>query len=92
MLNSVDAKSSTTWGIRGKHVLSNSLSHGNSSDSNLKDNWRFRMDPSRQEKIEEGLLLMLKAAAVGREEERDTGLLGRKDRRKEDHRAEFCFS
>ncbi|KAJ6965441.1 hypothetical protein NC652_003351 [Populus alba x Populus x berolinensis] len=81
----VDAKSSTT-GASGETRASNSLSHGNSSDSNLKDNWR--LDGSQDKKDRRRIAPDVESSRRWREEERDTGLLGRKDRRKEDHRAD----
>jgi len=62
------------------------LSHGNSSDSNLKDNWR--LDGSQDKKDWRRIAPDVESSRRWREEERDTGLLGRKDRRKEDHRAD----
>eukprot|EP00258_Populus_trichocarpa_P030345 XP_024446364.1 uncharacterized protein LOC18095252 isoform X1 [Populus trichocarpa] len=81
----VDAKSLTT-GASGETRASNSLSHGNSIDNNLKDNWR--LDGSQDKKDRRRIAPDVESSRRWREEERDTGLLGRKDRRKEDNRAD----
>ncbi|KAF9666202.1 hypothetical protein SADUNF_Sadunf16G0204900 [Salix dunnii] len=81
----VDAKSSTT-GAPGETRASNSLSHENSVDNNLKDNWR--LDGSQDKKDRRRIAPDVESSRRWREEERDTGLLGRKDRRKEDLRAD----
>ncbi|CAK7328341.1 unnamed protein product [Dovyalis caffra] len=82
---SVDAKPLTT-GASGETRASNSLSHGNSNDNNLKDNWR--LDGSQDKKDWRRIAPEVESSRRWREEERDTGLLGRRDRRKEDHRAD----
>ncbi|KAJ6776984.1 GYF DOMAIN-CONTAINING PROTEIN [Salix koriyanagi] len=81
----LDAKSSTT-GASGETRASNSLSHGNSVDNNLKDNWR--LDGSQDKKDRRRIAPDVESSRRWREEERDTGLLGRKDRRKEDLRTD----
>ncbi|XP_011000953.1 PREDICTED: uncharacterized protein LOC105108365 isoform X2 [Populus euphratica] len=81
----VDAKSLTT-GASGETRASNSLSYGNSIDNNLKDNWR--LDGSQDKKDRRRIAPDVESSRRWREEERDTGLLGRKDRRKEDNRAD----
>uniref|UniRef100_A0A6N2MRY0 GYF domain-containing protein n=1 Tax=Salix viminalis TaxID=40686 RepID=A0A6N2MRY0_SALVM len=81
----LDAKSSTT-GASGETRASNSLPHGNSVDNNLKDNWR--LDGSQDKKDRRRIAPDVEISRRWREEERDTGLLGRKDRRKEDLRTD----
>ncbi|XP_061947494.1 protein ESSENTIAL FOR POTEXVIRUS ACCUMULATION 1-like isoform X2 [Populus nigra] len=81
----VDAKSLTA-GASGETRASNSLSLGNSIDNNLKDNWR--LDGTQDKKDRRRIASDIESSRRWREEERDTGLLGRRDRRKEDHRAD----
>jgi len=52
----------------------------------LKDNWR--LDGSQDKKDRRRIAPDVESSRRWREEERDTGLLGRKDRRKEDNRAD----
>lgn len=61
-----------------------SLSHGNSSDSNSRDIWRS--DGPRERKDWRRNAPDLDVNRRWREEERETGLLGRRDRKKEDRR------
>ncbi|OMO99392.1 hypothetical protein COLO4_13296 [Corchorus olitorius] len=65
---------------------SNSLAHGTSGDSNLKDTWR--LDGSQDKKDWRRATPDLDSSRRWREEERETSLLGRRDRRKEDRRAD----
>ncbi|XP_073261729.1 uncharacterized protein [Populus alba] len=81
----VDAKSLTA-GASGETRASNSLPLGNSIDNNLKDNWR--LDGTQEKKDRRRIASDIESSRRWREEERDTGLLGRRDRRKEDHRAD----
>ncbi|KAJ6860447.1 protein ESSENTIAL FOR POTEXVIRUS ACCUMULATION 1-like isoform X2 [Populus alba x Populus x berolinensis] len=81
----VDAKSLTA-GTSGETRASNSLPLGNSIDNNLKDNWR--LDGTQEKKDRRRIASDIESSRRWREEERDTGLLGRRDRRKEDHRAD----
>lgn len=64
----------------------NPLSHGNSSDNNMKDG--RRSDGSQDKKDWRRTAPDVESSRRWREEERDTGLLGRRDRRKEDHRVD----
>ncbi|KAJ6776989.1 GYF DOMAIN-CONTAINING PROTEIN [Salix koriyanagi] len=65
----VDAKSSTT-GASGETRASNSLSHGNSIDSNLKDSWC--LDGSQDKKDRRRIAPDVESSRRWREEERDT--------------------
>ncbi|XWS30524.1 hypothetical protein CRYUN_Cryun24cG0125300 [Craigia yunnanensis] len=64
----------------------NSLPHGTSGDPNLKDSWR--LDGSQDKKDWRRTAPDLESSSRWREEERETSLLGRRDRRKEDRRAD----
>lgn len=57
-----------------------------SNDNNLKDSWR--LDGSQDKKDWRRIAPDVESSRRWREEERDTGLLGRRDRRKEDHRSD----
>ncbi|KAJ6421025.1 hypothetical protein OIU84_028406 [Salix udensis] len=81
----VDAKTLTS-GASGETRASNSLSLGNSTDNNLKDNWR--LDGTQDKKDRRRIASDIESSRRWREEERDTGLLGRRDRRKDDHRVD----
>uniref|UniRef100_A0A6N2MCP9 GYF domain-containing protein n=1 Tax=Salix viminalis TaxID=40686 RepID=A0A6N2MCP9_SALVM len=81
----VDAKALTS-GASGETRASNSLSLGNSTDNNLKDNWR--LDGTQDKKDRRRIASDIESSRRWREEERDTGLLGRRDRRKDDHRVD----
>lgn len=63
----------------------NSLSHGNSPD-NLKNSWQ--LDGSQDKKDWRKISSDLEIKRSWREEERDTSLLGRRDRRKDDRGAD----
>lgn len=56
----------------------NSLSHGNASENNLKDGWRLDGTHEKRDWRRSGPEVEIRR---WREEERDTGLLGRRDRR-----------
>ncbi|XP_022741971.1 uncharacterized protein LOC111293493 isoform X2 [Durio zibethinus] len=64
-----------------------SLPHGTSGDSNLKDSWR--LDGSQDKKEWKRTAPDLESSRRWREEERETSLLGRRDRRKEDRRTDI---
>ncbi|KAF9663545.1 hypothetical protein SADUNF_Sadunf17G0062500 [Salix dunnii] len=81
----VDAKALTA-GASGETRASNSSSLGNSTDNNLKDNWR--LDGTQDKKDRRRIASDIESSRRWREEERDTGLHGRRDRRKEDHRVD----
>ncbi|KAG5226801.1 protein ESSENTIAL FOR POTEXVIRUS ACCUMULATION [Salix suchowensis] len=81
----VDAKALTS-GASGETRASNSLFLGNSTDNNLKDNWR--LDGTQDKKDRRRIASDIESSRRWREEERDTGLLGRRDRRKDDHRVD----
>ncbi|KAK4603223.1 hypothetical protein RGQ29_011966 [Quercus rubra] len=72
-----DAKALTA-GILGEVGAPGSLPHGNSTDPSPKDGWR--LDGSQEKKDWR--------SGRWREEERDTGILGRRDHRKEDRHAD----
>ncbi|CAL8142925.1 unnamed protein product [Prunus armeniaca] len=61
-----------------------SLPHGNSTDPNSRDTWR--LDASQDKKDWRRNAPDLDITRRWREEERETGLLGRRDRKKEDRR------
>ncbi|KAF6137930.1 hypothetical protein GIB67_041803 [Kingdonia uniflora] len=60
----------------------NSVPHGNSIDSIQKDGWR--LDGSQEKKDWRRVAPEIESSRRWREEERETGTLGRRDRRKED--------
>ncbi|XP_016668562.1 uncharacterized protein [Gossypium hirsutum] len=74
-------------GTSGDIRATNSLSHRTSGDSNLKDSWR--LDGSQDKKDRRKTAVDLESSRRWREEERETSLLGRRDRRKEDRRADI---
>ncbi|KAA3455872.1 GYF domain-containing-like protein isoform 1 [Gossypium australe] len=74
-------------GTSGDIRTTNSLSHRTSGDSNLKDSWR--LDGSQDKKDRRKTAVDLESSRRWREEERETSLLGRRDRRKEDRRADI---
>ncbi|KAK9117613.1 hypothetical protein Sjap_016560 [Stephania japonica] len=76
------AKPSDTKDIRGP----NPSPHLNSSDAVHKENWR--LDGSLEKKDWRRVATEAESNRRWREEERETSLLGRRDRRKEDRRAE----
>ncbi|PRQ54303.1 putative GYF domain-containing protein [Rosa chinensis] len=80
---SVEAKPLAS-GTSGEIHAPGSLSHGNSIDSNARDIWRS--DGSRDRKDWRRNAPDLDVNRRWREEERETGLLGRRDRKKEDRR------
>ncbi|KAK6280343.1 hypothetical protein POUND7_020610 [Theobroma cacao] len=80
-----DAKMLTA-GASGDIRVPNSLPHGTSGDPNLKDSWR--LDGSQDKKDWRRPAPDLESSRRWREEERETSLLGRRDRRKEDRRAD----
>ena len=67
--------------------MPNSLSHGTSGDPSLKDSWR--LDGSLDKKDWKRTAPDLESSRRWREEERETSLLGRRDRRKEDRRSDI---
>ncbi|XP_021911691.1 uncharacterized protein LOC110825532 isoform X2 [Carica papaya] len=85
---STDAKMLTT-GPSGKMRAPNPLPQGNSTDQNLKDSWR--LDGAQDKKEWRKSAIDLESSRRWREEERETGLLGRRDRRKEDRRADVSI-
>ncbi|XP_068334646.1 protein ESSENTIAL FOR POTEXVIRUS ACCUMULATION 1-like isoform X1 [Pyrus communis] len=78
-----DSKTLAT-GTSGEVHANDSLSHGNSSDPNSRDIWR--VDGSQEKKDWKRNAPDLDSSRRWREEERETGLLGRRDRKKEDRR------
>ncbi|KAF8408451.1 hypothetical protein HHK36_007604 [Tetracentron sinense] len=70
----------------GEMRAPNSLPHGNSSDPNQKEGWR--LDGS-QDKKDWRTAPDVENSRRWREEERETGILGRRDRRKEDRRVDI---
>ncbi|XWS43986.1 hypothetical protein CRYUN_Cryun15aG0006000 [Craigia yunnanensis] len=74
-------------GASGDIRVPNSLPHGTSGDPNLKDSWR--LDGSQDKKDWRRTAPDLESSRRWREEERETSLLGRRDRRKEDRRADI---
>ncbi|KAF6161545.1 hypothetical protein GIB67_009424 [Kingdonia uniflora] len=64
----------------------NSMPHGNSTDTIQKEGWR--LDGSQDKKDWRRAAPETEHSRRWREEERETGLLGRRDRRKEDRHAE----
>ncbi|OMO85436.1 hypothetical protein CCACVL1_10186 [Corchorus capsularis] len=75
-------------GASGDIKGSNSLAHGTSGDPNLKDSWR--LDGSQDKKDWRRATPDLESSRRWREEERETSLLGRRDRRKDDRRADVA--
>ncbi|KAM2991833.1 hypothetical protein FF2_044129 [Malus domestica] len=76
-----DSKTLAT-GTSGEVHANDSLSHGNSTDPNSRDIWR--VDGSQEKKDWKRNAPDLDSSRRWREEERETGLLGRRDRKKED--------
>ncbi|XP_022774233.1 uncharacterized protein LOC111316531 [Durio zibethinus] len=74
-------------GASGDIRAPNSLPHGASADPNLKDSWR--LDGSQDKKDWRRTARDLESSRRWREEERETSLLGRRDRRKEDRRTDI---
>ncbi|KAJ0110742.1 hypothetical protein Patl1_03066 [Pistacia atlantica] len=83
----VDPKTLTTG---GEMRAPNSLPQGNTTDTNLKDSWR--LDGSQDKKDWRKTVPDIESSRRWREEERETGILGRRDRRKEDRRADVTSS
>ncbi|KAL6288283.1 hypothetical protein ACE6H2_012673 [Prunus campanulata] len=79
----VDSKTLVT-GTSGEMHAPGSLPHGNSSDPNSRDTWH--LDGSQDKKDWRRNAPDLDITRRWREEERETGLLGRRDRKKEDRR------
>ncbi|XP_021823058.1 uncharacterized protein LOC110764395 isoform X4 [Prunus avium] len=79
----VDSKTLVT-GTSGEMHAPGSLPHGNSSDPNSRDTWH--LDGSQDKKDWRRNAPDLDIPRRWREEERETGLLGRRDRKKEDRR------
>ncbi|XP_008231083.1 PREDICTED: uncharacterized protein LOC103330307 isoform X4 [Prunus mume] len=79
----VDSKTLVT-GTSGEMHAPGSLPHGNSTDPNSRDTWR--LDASQDKKDWRRNAPDLDITRRWREEERETGLLGRRDRKKEDRR------
>ncbi|KAM4124565.1 hypothetical protein ACB094_01G240800 [Castanea mollissima] len=80
-----DAKALTA-GILGEVGAPGSLPHGNSTDPSPKDGWR--LDGSQEKKDRRRAAPDVEFNRRWREEERDTGILGRRDHRKEDRHAD----
>ncbi|PON61268.1 GYF domain containing protein [Parasponia andersonii] len=80
----VDAK--TVAGSSGESRAPSSLPHGNSTDPNPRDNWR--LDGSQDKKDWRKTAPDVEISRRWREEERETSLLGRRDRKKDDRRAD----
>ncbi|CAN1838950.1 Protein ESSENTIAL FOR POTEXVIRUS ACCUMULATION 1 [Linum perenne] len=76
----------STGGASGETRVPNSLAHGNSPDNNSKDSWRS--DGPQDKKDWRRTAVDADNSRRWRDEERDTGLLGRRDRKKDDRRAE----
>ncbi|KAE8734538.1 Ribosomal protein L7Ae/L30e/S12e/Gadd45 family protein [Hibiscus syriacus] len=74
-------------GTTGDIKSPNLLPHGASGDPNLKDSWR--LDGSQDKKEWRRAAPDLESSRHWREEERETSLLGRRDRRKEDRRSDI---
>ncbi|XP_044465312.1 uncharacterized protein LOC123195586 isoform X2 [Mangifera indica] len=83
----VDPKTLTTG---GEMRIPNSLPLANTTDTNLKDSWR--LDGSQDKKDWRKTVPDIESSRRWREEERETGILGRRDRRKEDRRADVTSS
>ncbi|KAL4351479.1 hypothetical protein GQ457_06G040710 [Hibiscus cannabinus] len=75
----------SSWDIRMSN--SNSLLNKTSGDTNPKDSWR--LDGSQDKKDWRRTAPDLESSRRWREEERETSLLGRRDRRKDDRRADI---
>ncbi|WKA04122.1 hypothetical protein VitviT2T_022182 [Vitis vinifera] len=73
-------------GTSGEMRAPNPIPHGNSTDPNQKDGWR--LDGSQDKKDWRRTAADIESSRRWREEERETGLLGRRDRRKEERRAD----
>lgn len=73
-------------GTSGETRAPNPIPHGNSTDPNQKDGWR--LDGSQDKKDWRRTAADIESSRRWREEERETGLLGRRDRRKEERRAD----
>ncbi|KAK7835648.1 hypothetical protein CFP56_023278 [Quercus suber] len=80
-----DAKALTA-GTLGEVGAPGSLPHGNSTDPSPKDGWR--LDGSQEKKDRRRAAPDVEFNRRWREEERDTGILGRRDNRKEDRYAD----
>ncbi|KAG8477206.1 hypothetical protein CXB51_030632 [Gossypium anomalum] len=78
---------SLTVGASGDTKTPNLVPHGTSGDPNLKDSWR--LDSSQDKKEWRRTAPDLESSRHWREEERETSLLGRRDRRKEDRRTDI---
>ncbi|MBA0714723.1 hypothetical protein Golax_013681, partial [Gossypium laxum] len=76
-----------TVGASGDTKAPNLLPHGTPGDPNLKDSWR--LDSSQDKKEWRRTAPDLESSRHWREEERETSLLGRRDRRKEDRRTDI---
>ncbi|GMJ04362.1 hypothetical protein HRI_004105400 [Hibiscus trionum] len=74
-------------GTSGDVRTSNSLPNKSSGDPNPKDSWR--LDGSQDKKDWRRTAPDLESSRRWRKEERETSLLGRRDRRKDDHRADI---
>ncbi|XP_015865878.2 uncharacterized protein LOC107403501 isoform X2 [Ziziphus jujuba] len=81
----VDAKSFTT-GTSGEMRAPASLPHGNSADPNQRESWR--LDGSQDKKDWRRTTPDVEINRRWREEERETSLLGRRDRKKDDRRVD----
>ncbi|KAI4350484.1 hypothetical protein L6164_004936 [Bauhinia variegata] len=87
----IDVRTPTTGtGTAGEIRLSGSLPQGNSTDPILKDSWR--LDGSQDKKDWRRPAPDVDVNRRWREEERETSLLGRRDRRKEERRPEITSS
>ncbi|KAL5581407.1 hypothetical protein UlMin_013849 [Ulmus minor] len=80
----VDAKT-VTGGASGELRPPSSFPHGNSTDPNPRDNWRLDGTQDKKDWRKAGPDVEI---SRWREEERETGLLGRRDRKKEDRRVD----
>ncbi|GLT27214.1 hypothetical protein SLA2020_022300 [Shorea laevis] len=88
---SADAKMFATGASSVPEIRApNSLPHGASTDSNLKDSWR--LDGSQDKKEWRRPASGVEGNRRWREEERETSLIGRRDRRKEDCRGDLSSS
>ncbi|KAK8268525.1 hypothetical protein V6Z12_D11G070700 [Gossypium hirsutum] len=76
-----------TVGASGDTKAPNLLPHGTPGDPNLKDSWR--LDSSQDKKEWRRTAPDVESSRHWREEERETSLLGRRDRRKEDRRTDI---
>ncbi|XP_043723699.1 uncharacterized protein LOC122670781 isoform X2 [Telopea speciosissima] len=73
-------------GAPGDVRAQNSVPHGSSTDPIQKEGWR--LDGSQEKKDWRRAATEIESTRRWREEERETGLLGRRDRRKEDRRVD----